>query len=145
MIIEGAISVKAALSGGKRKVNKLYIDKNKNDRNIKYIINLAKSLNIGIDFVDRVFIDEISSGKTHGGVIADASFRVYDDLKSCFNNNSFVCLIEGIEDPFNLGYIIRSLYSAGCSGIIFNDRDWSFKENVILKSSAGSFDLINIS
>lgn len=144
MIIEGALSVKAAIKGKNRNVFEIYIDKSKKSKDINYIKNLASQDGIKINFINKNEIDKLASGKSHGGILAKVSNRMYQDISDCFNENSFVALIEGVEDPFNLGYIYRTLYSAGCSGVIVNKRDYKDFENVILKSSAGAFDLINI-
>lgn len=144
MIIEGALSVKAALLNDKREVFEVIIDKSKKDRNTNFIKKITLEKDIKLSLMDRSEIEKIAIGKSHGGIIAEVSNRNYQTLKSCFNENPFVAIIEGIEDPFNFGYAIRSLYSAGCSGIIINDRDWSTSEATILKSSAGAFDFINI-
>ncbi len=103
-----------------------------------------KKNNIKINYISRDRINEIANGKTHGGIIASSGYRNYQNIEDCFNDYSFVVILEGIEDPFNLGYIFRTLYSSGCNGVIVNKRDFSQVENIILKSSAGAFDLINI-
>ncbi len=144
MIIEGSLSVKAAIKGNKRVVEEVMIDKHKNGKDINYIINLCKEKAIKVKRIDKAEIENIADGKSHGGILAKVKEREYQSLKSCFNENSFVVLIEGIEDPFNLGYIYRTLYSAGCGGVITNKRNYQNFENIILKSSAGAFDLINI-
>ena len=60
----------------------------------------------------------MAQGKTHGGILADAGERTFQELSACLENDCpFVVMLEGVEDPFNLGYVIRSLYSAGCTGL----------------------------
>ncbi|MEI7668446.1 MAG: RNA methyltransferase, partial [Erysipelotrichaceae bacterium] len=53
-------------------------------------------------------------------------------------------LVEGVEDPFNLGQIIRTAYAAGCDGVLLNHKDFSYSEHTLLKSSAGAFDYLPI-
>lgn len=144
MIIEGSLSVKAALKGNNREVLEVIIDSKKKDKDTSYIKRIAKENNINLTLTSREEIEKLTVGKSHGGVIARVNPRKYQSLESCFGLNPFVVIIEGIEDPFNLGYAFRSLYSAGCSGVIINKRDWSNSEATILKSSAGAFDFINI-
>ncbi len=144
MIFEGALSVKAALLGKRREVKKIYIDQNKKDRNTTFILHQAQRQNVPIDFVTREAIDELCKGKTHGGIAAVVEKRKYQSLSTILkkDKNLFVCVLEGIEDPFNLGYALRTLYSAGCQGVIIRKRDWSFTEAVIVKSSAGASEHI---
>lgn len=144
MIFEGALSTKAALLGKRRKVNKIYIDKEKKDRNTTFIIQQAENKNVTVEYLLRDQIDQLCKGKTHGGICCDVEERQYQSLQEVFKKeaNPFICVLEGIEDPFNLGYALRSLYSAGCHGVILRKRDWSFVEDVIIKSSAGASEYI---
>lgn len=145
MIIEGNVSVKAAVTAGRRSVTCIYVDERKQDKDTRWILHRAEDKNIPVKRVSREKIDEIASGRTHGGLIAETAGRIYQKEEDGLDGkNTFLCLIEGVEDPFNLGYIMRSLYSAGCTGLLMNHRDLTKVEPVILKSSAGAFDAMNI-
>ncbi len=144
MIIEGNVSVKAAILGGKRKVNTVFLDKDKHDRDIHFIERRAEEAGIAVIKKTRKEIDEMAEGRTHGGVIAEAEGRTYQALEECISDNAFLVLLEGVEDPFNLGYIMRSLYSAGCDGLIIRPRSWENAESVILKASAGASEYLNV-
>lgn len=144
MIFEGALSVKAAIQGKNRKVNKVFIAKEKKDRDTSFILRLCQSENIPVVRMPKDKINEMTTGKTHGGVIAEVENRNYQHEDSIDINNAFIVAIEGVEDPFNLGYMLRTLYSAGCTCVLVNDRDWAHVESVIAKASAGAFEFINI-
>ncbi len=144
MILEGALSVKAALQSGRRTINQLLIDEKKKDRDTAYILRLAKEKNIPVKRMKREELNEMALGKTHGGVLAETQTRQYQDLSICLETEKpFVVFLEGIEDPFNLGYIARTLAAVGCSGLVMPERDLSTSESVILKSSAGASERIN--
>ncbi|PKM64528.1 MAG: RNA methyltransferase [Firmicutes bacterium HGW-Firmicutes-20] len=137
MIFEGALSVKAVIQGKKREVTYVWADKNKkSERDFQYIQRLCESHGIPFFWKLREEIDTVASGKTHGGVIASASERRFDNIDN-IKGMDFVLLVEGIEDPFNLGYIFRTAAAAGAQAVITRSRDWSFSESVICKSSAG--------
>ena len=144
MIIEGSISVKAAINGKRRDIFTVYVDESKKDKDIKYIESRCKEDNISFEYISKEEISKLATGKTHGGIIAEAGPRRYQDINDTLGSNSFVVLIEGVEDPFNLGYMMRSLYSAGCTGILLKERDWGLSETTILKSSAGAYEFIPI-
>ncbi|MBR4162396.1 MAG: RNA methyltransferase [Solobacterium sp.] len=145
MIIEGNISVKAAILGGKREIEKLFVDEKKKDKDLSFIIHQAMNRNIPVEKLSRESIDNIAQGRTHGGCIAVCETRREDALEDCLQKkDAFVFLVEGVEDPYNLGYIIRSLYAAGCDGLLLRKRDWKDSESVILKSSAGALDYMHI-
>lgn len=145
MLLEGNVSVKAAILGNHRKVEKLYYDKHKNDKDLNFILHRAKEKGISCMPLEREEINSMATGRTHGGLVAQAGPRVYQELSECMHGEApFLVLLEGVEDPFNLGYIIRTLYSAGCDGLILPKHDWASAESTIAKSSAGAFEYINI-
>lgn len=145
MLLEGNVSVKAAILGNHRKVEKLYYDKHKNDKDLNFILHRAKEKGIPCMPLEREEINSMATGRTHGGLVAQAGPRVYQELSECMHGKApFLVLLEGVEDPFNLGYIIRTLYSAGCDGLILPRHDWASAESTIVKSSAGAFEYMNI-
>lgn len=144
MIIEGNVSVKAAILGNKREVECIYVDENKHDKDTAWILHRVEDKHIPIQKMKREEIDLMASGKTHGGLLAKVGSRQYQSIDECLNDNTFLCVLEGVEDPFNLGYVIRTLYSAGCSGLIIRNRNWENAESTILKSSAGAYEYLNI-
>jgi 23S rRNA (guanosine2251-2'-O)-methyltransferase len=145
MIIEGNVSVKAAVLGGMRSVSRVLVDEKKHDKDTAWILHRCQDRKIPVEHVKREVIDNQASGRTHGGLIAEVSPRILqtkeDTIKS---DHPFLALVEGVEDPFNLGYIMRTLYSAGCNGLILKKRNWETAEPTILKSSAGAFDSLNV-
>ena len=145
MLLEGNVSVKAAILGNHRKVEKLYYDKHKNDKDLNFILHRAKEKGIPCMPLEREEINAMATGRTHGGLVAKAGPRVYQELSECMHGEApFLVSLEGVEDPFNLGYIIRTLYSAACDGLILPRHDWSSAEITIAKSSAGAFEYMNI-
>ena len=144
MILEGSLSVKAALLAGRREIACVMIDRTKHDKDTAFIIRTAEKYGIPIRRMERTEIDALAEGRTHGGVLAEAGNRVYQEVGELPDKeNLFVVLAEGVEDPFNLGYIMRTLYSAGCDGLLLKKRDWSFAEKTILRASAGASEYIN--
>lgn len=139
MIIEGAMSVKAALEAKKRDVLSLMVDEMKRDRNLAYILHLAKEAGVPVQRMPRSQIDAIAKGKTHGGVLAEVSHRQWDCLES-LDQPTFFLLVEGIVDPYNFGYICRSAYAAGVDAILMPTYHWKDLEAVITKASAGAFE-----
>ena len=110
MILEGNVSVKAAVLGGMREVYEIIVDQNKHDKDTAFILRQAEQRNIKITRADRETIDSMASGRTHGGLIAAAGARKYQSTEEVIDlKDPFFALVEGVEDPFNLGYVIRSL------------------------------------
>lgn len=144
MIVEGSLSVKAVLLAKNRDVLEILVDEKKIDKDTNFILAKAYESNVKVTKVKREEIDAQATGKTHGGILAKVTSRNYQQLEDCFDENAFICVLEGVEDPFNLGYALRTLYSAGCTGVLLPNRDWSYSESTILKSSAGASEYIKI-
>ena len=145
MIIEGAIAVKAALNSRYRKVYKIYIAEDKHTSDVSYIIQQAYTNRLTVERCSKEKIDELATGKTHGGIIADVEPRKFRAITSLLaKEKPFLALIEGVEDSYNLGYIMRSLYAFGCDGIVLPKRDWNFEDATMIKSSAGASEFIPI-
>ena len=141
-LVEGNISVKACLLANRREVYEIYIDEKKKDKDLAYIIRQAQNKNVPVYRVSREKIEELAEGKTHGGCIAFVGERNYQTLEDI--EHPFYAIIEGIEDPFNFGYICRNLYAAGCHGLIVPTRNYSTAVTTVTKSSAGASEYINI-
>ncbi|MBQ9037721.1 MAG: RNA methyltransferase [Erysipelotrichaceae bacterium] len=145
MIIEGAIAVKAALNSRYRKVYKIYIAEDKHTSDVSYITQQAYTNRLTVERCSKEKIDELATGKTHGGIIADVEPRKFQAITSLLTKEKpFLALIEGVEDSYNLGYIMRSLYAFGCDGIVLPKRDWNFEDATMIKSSAGASEFIPI-
>lgn len=144
-IVEGSLSTKAVIEARRRTVLKVLINKKKKSRDISYIEKIARKNKVEVKRVDEEKINEIAKGKTHGGVIAFVGEREYQSVEDILNKkNPFIAVLEGIEDPFNFGYCLRSLYAAGCDGVVVASRNWTTVVDVVTKSSAGASEFIDI-
>lgn len=152
-IFEGMTSISAligAIIDGKnnRKIIKVLYDKSiksKKIREISFLTHKARELDFELIESDTETIDSLTNGKTHGGIIALASDRIYPSV-NCENINKcgFYALIDGVEDPYNFGYCVRSLYAAGADGLILPERNWMSASGVVAKSAAGTSELFDI-
>lgn len=141
--IEGAISIKAAIESRQRKVEVLYIDEAKKTKDVGYILRFANEHKVQVKRLSKEAMLDFNPSKTFGGILASVHERSYQSIEDILDTR-FVVLIEGVEDPFNLGQMIRSAYASGAEVILLNQRDWSQVESILLKSSAGAFDRIHI-
>lgn len=144
IVLEGAISVKAALEAGKRDVQEIWLQQGKRTKDIAYIRSLAEKKGIPVVEKKKEEILEKGTGKTSGGIAAFVGERRYDPFPPRKGYPYFLAYIEGAEDPYNWGYCMRTLYAAGCDGLFVPGRSWGQEESVILKSSAGAFDRMDV-
>lgn len=105
----------------------------------------AARVGVGVERVQAPDIEAVAIGRTHGGVVAEVGSRRADDVGSLLESGRpFVAMLDGIEDPYNFGYAIRSLYAAGADGLAVRPREWGASEATVVKASAGTFDLLPI-
>ena len=151
IVIEGKISVDAVLRSNYRKVHAIYYDvaklqREKNKKRaipLKRTLELANSNEVKIEAVEQNWFEQNAIGKTHGGIAAIVSERTYQKIPELLKlKPSVIFFLDGIEDPYNLGHSIRSLYAAGIDGIVMRQRNWLDVEGIIIKSSAGTSELM---
>ena len=152
-LMEGMSSISAvikAIEAGHtdRKILSVFIDsakKSSKRREISFLSRKSKELGFTIEFCDEAAISEFTVGNSHGGIIAFCSERNIPALtKSAIKPNGVYYLLEGVEDPYNFGYAVRSIYAAGGDGIILTPRNWMGVAGVVARSSAGSSELIDM-
>ena len=150
-ILEGMTSISALLNAGDvndRKIETVLIDRAKRKSKaaqIGYLTAKSHELGFPVEFVEAEEIDRLSVGNTHGGILALCTARTISALKAKdIAPNSFYVYLEGIEDPYNFGYAIRSLYAAGVSGIVLPPRNWMSAAGVVARASAGASESLPI-
>ncbi len=139
MIIEGSISVKAAIQAHKREIQEVYIDRHKKTKDFNYIRKLCRNEGIKLTELEKEELKSFLNGKTSGGIAAEVKTRKSDEL-----TEGDIFLVDGIEDPFNIGYIARTVYALGVNNLILPKRDYENMEAQILKSSAGAYDFLSV-
>ena len=139
-ILEGLVSVQAALESESRPIHVLYLRRGKRDRSRARLERLARERGVPIEHVEDEVIDAQASGKTHGGVLALAGPRRFASLEDLIRDRAapFVAMLDGIEDPFNFGAAVRALYAAGTDGLVVRPRNWMSAAGVVARSSAGA-------
>ncbi len=148
-IIEGRNSVLELLASD-RDINKILIQNGEKHGSINKIIAMAKERRIVIVEVEKAKLDMMSETKNHQGVIAIVPpfnyCEVQDilDLAKERNEDPFIVMLDGIEDPHNLGSIIRTAETAGVHGIIIPKRRAASVNATVSKTSAGAVEHMKI-
>ena len=148
-IIEGRNPVLELLESGKD-INKIFIQAGERNGSINKIIAKAKEKKIIMINVQKSKLDEMSETKNHQGVIAIVPpfeyCDVYDILEYAKEKNEkpFIIILDGIEDPHNLGSIIRTSETAGVHGIIIPKRRAVSVNATVAKTSAGAVEYMKI-
>ncbi len=141
--LEGLISVQAALKGRSRPIHKIYVEYNRRDYDIGKLEKLARTHNVPLMRIREYELERMTDGNTHGGVVAVVGDRIYTPLAQlCAEPNSFVVMLEGVEDPFNFGQAVRALYACGAAGLVVRPRNWMSAATTVARASAGASELI---
>lgn len=144
-VVEGRNPVIEVLKSD-RTVEKLFVAKGEIEGSIKLILAVAKDKGLVISEVDRKKLDEMSDGGNHQGVIALVSpykYSTIDDMLDYAaqkNEDPLIVILDEIEDPHNLGSIIRSANICGAHGVIIPKRRSAFITPTVSKSSAGAVE-----
>ena len=153
-VFEGMTSISAILGNyeqnvtTKRTIVRVLFDQSKvnsKGRELAFLKKMALKYNFEIQLVSAEEIEAKTTGNTHGGIIAECLPKEIGALSDNFSNvkaDGFYVMLDGIEDPYNFGYSIRSLYAAGVDGIILPQRNWMEVAGIVSKSSAGASELI---
>ncbi len=148
-IIEGKNPVLEALRSG-RDINKILISEtNKDDQVMSNIINLAKKRKVPVQNVNKNKIRKLASTDNHQGVLAMAAAKAYATLeeiieKSPLSDNPIIVMVDGIEDPHNLGAIIRTCDAVGAQGVIIPSRRNVGLTGIVNKASAGAVEYVPV-
>jgi len=139
--LEGFVSILAAVESDSRKIIAFFIDEDKQfDLHAQRLDTIADERSIPFELVERDFLEEYTTGTSHGGVVAIVGERNYHELADLHTgiDNPLIIMLDGVEDPFNFGYTVRSLYAAGIDGMVVRKRDWHTATPIIVRASAGA-------
>lgn len=139
--LEGFVSILAAVESDSRKIIAFFIDEDKQfDLHVQRLDAIADERNLPFELVEREFLEEYTTGNTHGGMVAIVGERRYQPLADLHTDksNPLIVMLDGVEDPFNFGYAVRSLYAAGIDGMVVRLRDWHTATPIIGRASAGT-------
>ncbi len=142
-MIEGRNAVLEAFRAGKT-IDKLYVLDGCKDGPVQTIVREARKWDTIINFVARERLDQLSQTGHHQGVIAQAASFEYATVEDILNKARekgeppFLFLLDGIEDPYNLGAIIRTANQAGAHGVIIPKRRAVGLTAAVARTSAGA-------
>lgn len=149
MLIYGKNSIKEALSSNQQ-FEKIFIQNDlKGAENEKIIENIKKQ-SAPYTFLPKNVLDKKTNGDRHQGFVAEIAEYKYFEIDEIINDAKqkgeqlFLCLLDGIEDPHNLGSIIRSCECAGVQGIIMEKRNCCDVNATVMKVSAGALNYVKI-
>ena len=140
----GIHAVREALEAG-NSFDRIVIAKGRQDSRIEEIVQLARQRSIPIRFEDRGQLDRLANSRDHQGVIAIVAARAAATLEAILaaanasrDRRGLIVLLDGVEDPHNLGAIIRTTLAAGAHGIVIPERRAAGLTDTVARASAGA-------
>ena len=142
----GAHPVLEALRAGRRSLQRIYVAKGSDSEAVREILDLARSQGVPVRRENRENLDRLAgTRKAHQGVVALAGEGAYSSLEDILQaENPLFVLLDGVQDPHNLGAVIRTADAAGATGLIVPERRTAPLSAVVAKSSAGAIEHVPI-
>jgi 23S rRNA (guanosine2251-2'-O)-methyltransferase len=144
--LTGIHAVREALEAG-RALDRIMIARGRQDSRVAQIVQLARGRSIPVRFEDRSQLDRFADSKDHQGVVALAAAKTVGTLEEILNAanadasrgvKGLIVLLDGVEDPHNLGAIIRTALAAGAHGVVIPERRAAGLTDTVARSSAGA-------
>jgi 23S rRNA (guanosine2251-2'-O)-methyltransferase len=142
--LTGIHAVREALEAG-RALDRIVIAKGRQDTRTEEIVQLARKLGVPLRFEDRGQLDRLANSKDHQGIVAMAAARtassleeIIESAKAAGSESGLIVLLDGVEDPHNLGAIIRTALAAGAHGVVIPERRAAGLTDTVSRASAGA-------
>jgi 23S rRNA (guanosine2251-2'-O)-methyltransferase len=140
--IYGINAVAEALKARGRGFEWVGVAKERNDLRLQRLIEDCRKQGIPVRFVPRAELDRMAGHNGHQGVVAVTSAKQYNDLDDVIaakrGEYSLIVVLDGVEDPHNLGAILRTADAAGANGVVIPERRAAGVTGTVTKTSAGA-------
>ena len=142
--LTGIHAVQEALAAG-RALDRIVIARGRQDRRVEEVVQLARQHGVPVRFEDRGQLDRLAGSKEHQGIVALAAARAAATLEDVLaranadqDRKGLIVLLDGVEDPHNLGAVIRTALAAGAHGVIIPERRAAGLTDTVARASAGA-------
>jgi 23S rRNA (guanosine2251-2'-O)-methyltransferase len=150
-MLGGFVSIKSVIESKSREIFKIYIERSRYDKVMRSDLRVSEQrqyaslLNCGAkwELIGEEEFEALMPNANAGGVAAEVGERIFTPSEGVFSiRNGYIAMLDGIEDPFNFAYAIRSLYAAGVDAVILPERNFFTASDTVIRSSAGASELI---
>ncbi len=155
-LIGGYISLASVLNADSREVKKIILDKERQSRicsasyhypekaQYREIASFSKKRHIPVEYVGEKEFASLTNGEAYGGIAAYVGERRTLSPEELVKRGKYFLIIDGIEDPFNFGYVLRTAFACGCDGVLLPERNYFTSSNIVIRSSAGASELMRV-
>ena len=144
--LTGFHAVEEALGAG-RALDRIVIARGRHGDRVEAVVQSAKSRNVPVRFEDRSQLDRLAGTREHQGIVALAAAKPaieLEDLLSAGTSQGLLVLLDGVEDPHNLGAVIRTSLAAGAHGVVIPERRAAGLSDTVERASAGALAHLSV-
>jgi 23S rRNA (guanosine2251-2'-O)-methyltransferase len=142
-VLSGIHPVVEALRA-KRPLDRILVAKGLGGARIQEVIDLARQTGTPVRFEERAALDRLASTGAHQGVIALGAAKKYAELEDVAPAADLIVVLDGVEDPHNLGAIIRTAHAAGAGAVVIAERRAAGLTDVVAKAAAGALEYLPV-
>ncbi len=124
----------------KRPLERVLIARGLGGGRVQEVIDLARDTNTPVRFEDRGALDRLAAAKSHQGIIALGSEKKYAELEDVAPHSPLIVVLDGVEDPHNLGAIVRTAHAAGAGAVVVTERRAAGLTETVAKAAAGALE-----
>jgi 23S rRNA (guanosine2251-2'-O)-methyltransferase len=126
-------------------IERIHIAREAHSAKLKEILELARERGVAVRKEERLVLDRLAEGAVHQGIIAISAALSYAEFDTLFKSNRpLVVILDGVEDPHNLGAVMRTAEACGATGIVVPERHSAPLSATVVKASAGASAYIPI-
>src|SRR5437870_13834923 len=146
--IYGINAVSEALKSQGRAFQWVGVAKERHDVRLQHVVEDCRKIGIAVRFLPRQELDRMAGNGAHQGVVAVTSAKQYNDLDDVVavkrGQYSLIVVLDGVEDPHNLGAVLRTADAAGADGVVIPERRAVGVTAIVAKASAGASEHLPI-
>ncbi len=142
-VLVGVHPVREALKAG-RALERVMIAKGAGGARVQEIVDLCRERKIPVRFEERSALDRAANGETHQGVVAFGAASRYAELSDVTGSAKLLVVLDGVEDPHNLGAIVRTANAAGAAAVLIPERRAAGLTETVAKSAAGALEYVPV-
>ena len=134
-----------ALASRRQPIERIHIAREAHSAKLKEILDLAREQDVPVRKEERAVLDRMADGEVHQGIIAISAALSYADFDVLFKSDQpLVVVLDGIEDPHNLGAVIRTAEACKASGVVVPERHSAPLSATVIKASAGAVSYVPV-
>jgi 23S rRNA (guanosine2251-2'-O)-methyltransferase len=142
-ILSGVNPVLEALRAG-RPLDRILVARGAGGPRVQEIVDMARRASIPVRFEPRQGLDKVAGNPAHQGVVAMGAAKRYSELEELTAKQGMVVVLDGVEDPHNLGAVVRTAHAAGADAVIIPERRAVGLTDVVAKAAAGALEYLPV-